>query len=1291
MSPPPTDKPPDKVGYQIRVTKRMIVPASSMCVMRDAFVRVNGVDKKITTWVADTPSNVDLTPSHSKLCRIGRTIHTLPSVKKGERAEQLRLNLNITNLHSCPVLLLKGSIIGTLTPIDLDDIRLLESADREKSADVRKELSDEIRAKLSIDKESMMRDDSDKERIWSALEPYVHVFDTRELGEARHILGQRVEHTIDTGEAKPIAKHPYRQAPAMEARIDDRIEQLLQQGAVRPSASPWSSPIVMVRKPGVDNWRMCVDYRGVNSVTIPDVYPIPPVDSLLYSMEGASVFTTLDLQDAYHQIKIVESDIGKTAFVHRRGLYEYIRMPFGLRNAPATFQRYVNGMLNVLRIKLESQEQLWSEDESMLMTFKHLLGYLDDIILFSETIEQHANQLKVLFKLLSMHGLKVKLSKCEFARKSVKYLGHIIDGSGIHVDPGKVQGVKEMPAPKNMTDVRSFLGMVGYYRKFIPSYTELACPLYELEKKDKEWDWSEECQRAFENLKSKLTSAPVLVMPDFTKPFILQTDASYVGVGAVLCQEHNVEGEKVDKPIAYVSRALRKAERNYAAYEIELLALVYAIKQFRNFIMGSRFLVQTDHRALQWLRTSKDLSGRLARWAMLLQEFDFDIVYRKGSQNGNADGLSRLPVESDVDGVAGLDEVSLKQIRSVKKIPRSLLFLSALPLPTNVIGVSNRSDRDFVHRCEKNSTALRVTRTRKVYMEQKRERADLMLQESRNSSPIIPSLPAVDEDDEDELEEGEYRPDMHSSLVNSSSEDNEDGLEYKHDAGSDEEEVTSAIVEDVKESKQSEENANAWEKIRDDIQASDMIIESESAEKLLAERQKGDPNWSNLYKFLDTGVFPPACSASEERKLLDESNHFILKEGVLYRVFVSNKSVDKGFILQVCLPKSDVPKILRELHTEPIGGHLSTAKVFNKAVTRYYWPRMYSEIERYCRECEVCIRKQKPHHSYKSPMLSPEQDRYDQYAAGEGIAVDVIGPITSSGKKSLILTVVDMYTREGEAYPLYRQTTREIVQTLVREWMLRRGIPRAILSDNGSGFASKIMRACMKTLGVRTDYIIPYRPQSNGVCERLNGTIINMLKAYVYDDQRKWTEYLPYVCFAYNTSVHPATGYTPFFLTHGREAKIGSDAVLDIDSTYPSLPEYVQRLLTNFAVSHEGIGERVIERKQIRESKNEENVRAYREFEIGSRVYIFIKPKSEKSKDQSKKLMLTYEGPYVVKRKINDVTYKCYEESNPRISRLAHFSQMKSADGVKPTKGVRWESKRNEESDEENMDDAGDV
>ncbi|GJP60702.1 hypothetical protein CLOP_g17914 [Closterium sp. NIES-67] len=417
--------------------------------------------------------------------------------------------------------------------------------------------------------------------------------------------------------SKPTFRAPYRLSSTELTDMKKQIEYLLAKRLIRPSTSPYGAPVLFTPKPD-GSLRMCIDYRALNKQTIKNKYPIPRIDDLLDQLRGATVFSKLDLRSGYWQIRMADNSIHKTAFRTRYGSYEYLVMPFGLTNAPATFQAEMNHILRPLL------------DECVVV-------YLDDILIYSRHMKQHVEHLRRVFEILRRERFYVKLSKSEFALEKVQFLGHMVSAQGVHVDPKKIEAVRTWKTPENVKELQQFLGFANYYNRFVPQYAKIAAPLTNLLKKNTPYKWEPKHQEAVEQLKQALTSAPVLILPDPERDYVIEADASDQAVGAVLMQD---QGNGL-QPIAYLSKKLHGAELNYPIHDKEALAIIIAFKAWRCYLEGRRTTVYTDHCSLKYLKTQPNLSRRQVRWIDFLEtHFHYDIVYKPGHKN-KADALSR--------------------------------------------------------------------------------------------------------------------------------------------------------------------------------------------------------------------------------------------------------------------------------------------------------------------------------------------------------------------------------------------------------------------------------------------------------------------------------------------------------------------------------------------------------------------------------------------------------------------------------------------------------------------------
>lgn len=479
-----------------------------------------------------------------------------------------------------------------------------------------------------------------KQRITAMLDSVPEVFAKNDLDFG---CTDRIKHQIKLSDPSPFKQRPRPIHPQDIDAVRSHLQELLQSGVIRESESPFASPIVVVRKKN-GTVRLCIDYRKLNAQTIKDAYALPKLEDTFTALSGSKWFSVLDLKSGYYQIEMEESDKCKTAFVCPLGFWEFNRMPQGVTNAPSTFQRLMERCMGD-------------------MNLKEALVFIDDLIIFAPTLEEHERRLLKVLDRLKEFGLKLSPEKCVFCQTSVRYLGHIVSQDGVETDPEKISTLTSWPVPKTLKELRSFLGFASYYRRFVQGFSSIVKPLNNLtagypptqkqrkpspSQTQKYLDpkqpfggrWTNECQQAFDTIIDKLTSAPVLAFADPHKPYIVHTDASCTGLGAVLYQEQN--GKK--RVIAYASRGLTQSESRYSAHKLEFLALKWAVtEKFNDYLYGTHFTIVTDSNPLTYLLTSAKLDATSYRWLSALSTFSFSIVYRAGKHNADADGLSRMP------------------------------------------------------------------------------------------------------------------------------------------------------------------------------------------------------------------------------------------------------------------------------------------------------------------------------------------------------------------------------------------------------------------------------------------------------------------------------------------------------------------------------------------------------------------------------------------------------------------------------------------------------------------------
>lgn len=569
----------------------------------------SGASKSIVggrSWDILRRAHVRLSPSHHKFAKVadGNLVQILGSVELPLMVEGLYVIWSFLVIPSISHDLVLGADICNRHQAIVDfGRRLLIFPPPEVSFDevvVSRELLSECQAK----------------KLDELIEKY-----RPRLGRPGLGFTHLIKHKIDTGDSPPVCSPVYHYSPKLRSVLYSGLDEWLDWGVVEPSKSAWRSSILLVKRKD-DDYRWVVDFRALNKVSKPDAYPMPRVNDILDSLRDAKYLSSIDLKSAYYQIPLDEESKEKTAFViPGRGLFQFTRMPQGLNTSAATWQRFID---RVIGPELSS----------------NVFVYIDDIVIVSKDFDQHMKILVQVFDKLMEAGLTINFKKCHFCLRELKYLGYIVNSDGLLVNPEKVSAITEFPRPSSPTAIKRFVGLASWYRRFVPNFSVIMDPLHKLTAKNKPFIWTDECEESFQEIKRRLTSAPVLTCPDFDREFIVHCDASGVGLGAILAQQFE-DGEKV---IAYASRSLSKPERNYSATELECLCVLWAIEKFRCYVDGYHFTVVTDHSSLKWLDNMKDPVGRLGRWAVRLQQYNYKIVHRKGKDNEAPDALSRAPV-----------------------------------------------------------------------------------------------------------------------------------------------------------------------------------------------------------------------------------------------------------------------------------------------------------------------------------------------------------------------------------------------------------------------------------------------------------------------------------------------------------------------------------------------------------------------------------------------------------------------------------------------------------------------
>lgn len=712
---------------------------------------------------------------------------------------------------------------------------------------------------------------AEQDLIYEALKPLAHAFARKDSTPS---AAPGVEHVINLKNSEPFKHQPYRQSPAKAAVIANTVKDLEARGLIRPSTSETSSPVILVPK-GPKDWRMCIDFRKLNTRTIKDNYPMPLIERCLQVCRRARWLSSLDIKDAFHHIPLSPGSIPLTAFVTADGLYEWIRMPFGLCNAPATFQRYVDHVLAGL-------------------IGKTCVAFFDDCVCGTEdeSLRLHMDAVIEILQRLADKGLEVNIKKCQFGYHELVFVGHVIGNGILKADPSKVKAMQEFPRPTTVTEVKSFLGMINYYSKFIPGFAYMATPLIELTRKGVPFEWSADRATAFENLKAAVTSAPVLRTPSFGKRFHLACDASGKGIAGVLSQEH----DGTLHPCCFISRQLSSAEQNYTGTERECLACVWAIGQFEHYLIDAEFDLETDHSALTWMMHGSAHNSRVQRWVLKLQDFTFLIHHRPGKELVGPDTLSRAPLP----GTAPLDSTTsdpahAPQEREPRRVRRVISRITQEPLEfLDRVRFTRPAPAGFIPHFYRGSLPERVTPLAQATVQEITHR----VRRASASSSTSASQPSPPEP----VQNPQELP-LDLVLVD---------------------------LAEIKELVKAQRTDSYFGPIY-------CFLKDKTINQNLS-----DPEKARIKRVARNFVLQPQKDGPEALF------HMLSKPKVGSARFM-------GDLLRLCVPTAFQAHLLTLFHSSPFGAHLGIKRTLRKICTRYYWPTVAADVTTFVGKCQPCL------------------------------------------------------------------------------------------------------------------------------------------------------------------------------------------------------------------------------------------------------------------------------------------------------------------------------------------------
>ena len=908
------------------------------------------------------------------------------------------IDIMVYNPTKEKIYLSKGKLMGEVSnaaaahtlPI-LEKIATVSSVDVEEQKKSIREMVQECG--LSFDNLTEVQ----REEVLDVLEEEGDVF-SRTKNDIGHIPDFKLE--IKVTDDKPFGE-AYRKIPGtLYNEVKAHVSDMLANGWIRQSYSPYSSPMVCARKKD-GGLRLCIDFRKLNAKTIPDMQPIPRVQDILDRLHGQEWFSTVDMSQAYHQGEMHENSRKLTAFSTPWALYEWVRVPYGVMNAPAGFQRFINGAL----LNLDNVST----------------AYLDDVLIYSKTFDEHLRSVKSVLKQLKEKGVKLNLRKCSFFKQEIRFLGRLVSKEGYRPDPKDVEALQACKIPpENIGKVRSLLGFLGYYRTYVEGFSKKMKPVYDLlqmEEEDKKGDktqldkkkkvkWTAEHQKAVEEMVDYLSSGNVIAYPDFEQPFIVHTDASQEGLGAALYQVQDGR----TRIISLASRTLTPAERNYHMHsgKLEFLALKWAVtEKFHDYLInGQDFEVVTDNNPLTYVMSSAKLHATGLRWVAALANYRFSIKYRAGKKHVDADYLSRDIAEK------------------------------------------------FRKYCEGADKNLSVEDT-----------------------SLLLSAAARKEDEVD---------------VN---------LVHVNTIGTEE------------------------------VGTSDNRIGKEK----LKEAQIADKVIGPVYQLVKEGGKFSSKELEEctgEVKILHRQiPKMRLENGVLVR--------ETATLKQLVLPECFQKLVFDELHVKL--GHLGPDRVEELAKRRFYWPRMRETIDRFVTKQCRCIASKKPNIPDRAPLV-PIVSTYPF----EMLTIDYLH-LDKAGGYEYALVCCDHFTKFVQIYPTRNKSALAAADRIYNDLVLKYGMMERIHHDQGREFENSLFKRLNQLAGIQRSKTTPYHPMGNGLCERMNRTLLNMLKALSEKEKTTWPKHLAKLAFAYNVTEHSSTGFSPYFLLFGKQPRLPIDSIFEIE------------------------------------------------------------------------------------------------------------------------------------------------
>ena len=1088
-----------------------------------------------------------------------------------------------------------------------------------------------------------------------------------------------MEVKINLDKKEPIKTKQYAVPPHKREILKEQVQKFKDLKVIQPSTSPYNAPTVLVTKPD-KSYRLCIDFRKLNEHTIKEAVPLINFEEASQLLASNKFFSSLDLYSGYLQLPLEKSSQEKTAFTVGTDHYEFNCLPFGVTNGVANFQNLINIIFGDIQME-------------------KILCYVDDILIIAKTFEEHLARLDIVLGRLVKAKLKLKPKKCSLLKTELIFLGIVISVDGIWPAERKIGAIQEFQTPQTRKQLRSFLGLTNFFKRFIENYALVAAPLYDLTSDKTKFLWTEKMENAFIKLKELLLCPPILRHPEFTKKFHVWADASLIGLGAVLTQEQEEGGHAA---IAFASKKLTNTQSRYSVTELELLGVVFAIKHFSCYLQGRHFLIHTDHCPLTYLMNTKsDTKARHFRWLLEIQAYEFTIIHNKGTENSAADALSRNPAFLE-----NREELKNDTINLLKRTPVDQEELYSWKHKiNNQLGVKMKKDHPntikYIKEC-KDSLYQQIsnllthsldftedfrTIIRKFEMKH-RKYVDLAAPEADEENTVhfkhiktgaqgteleivalagllkIPiiyisknqtkvTLGGMHSDLEGfppvgaalELKKDEFgnwiwtNPTMEILEHDSSNRITRKPKNEKQVSRKRGDLLDTEEVEEISGDDLNDEKPTDCTVCKINLLKDEALYVPTVKEYIACQQEDGYCQAWTKYILKKEHPGNNVISKREFKRLCDAV--FLHVNGLLMvRSEIISKRSDRTNLDKIIVPLSMLKYVFQGNHD--LMGHIGREKSLELIKRKYYRPNMAELLTRYIKSCMKCASKGGNRGITKAPLGSFPINT-QRFAAWN---IDIMGPLATSKQGSkYILSCIENYTRWLELIPLDNIKSPTIARAIVQNIVCRFGVPYSLYSDRGANFRSDIMKEVYKVLGIKKQETLPYSPSSNGKVERSNLFVINVLKTMVNEEQEEWESQLPFVLLAYRASIHQFTDTTPAYLVYGSDLVLPQHLMIDLPVIgKPGLDTSKQSVGTEIALRLRKANETYLKtldnKVKTRNEKLNEDRKDIR-INIGDSVY--LKRPFVKQPGKCEKLAAKFVGPYRVIKKMGDLGFEILE------------------------------------------------